>query len=79
MYLCLISSLLCKLCSRHLSLSGLRRHHLVLVGQAAAGPHLFDHQVPQIGLGLQVGLESFLPAVNSQLQTGDPQEQEGSR
>lgn len=78
MYSCRISSLTCIACAHSVTLWS-QHHHLVLVGQVAPGPHLFDHQVPQIGLGLQIGLESLLSAMNSQLQTGDSQEQEGGR
>lgn len=51
----------------------------MLVSHVASGPHLFDHQVPQLGLCFQIGLENLLPALNTQLQTGDSQEQERSR
>lgn len=52
--------------------------YLVLVGHVASGPHLFDHQVPELGLCFQIGLKDLLPAPNTQLQTGDSQEQKRS-
>lgn len=51
----------------------------MLVSHVASGPHLFDHQVPELGLGFQIGFERLLPAPNAQLQAGDSQEQEWSR
>lgn len=52
--------------------------YLVLVSHVASSPHLFDHQVPELSLCFQIGLERLLPAPNTQLQAGDSQEKEGS-
>lgn len=52
------------------------RAHLVLVGHLSPGPHLLDHEVPEVTLGLEVGLKRLLPQGTLDLQRRDPQEQE---
>lgn len=51
----------------------------MLISHLAAGPHLSDHQVPELSLCLQVGLKHLSPAGRLDAQGGDAQQEEGRR